>query len=501
MESVVKNKKTVVTISGNSVDKLKCKRIVKSGEATYHEVDVDCFLIGEKYVSKHFNRIELDHYTNKMNWLSKMAKVVIDVKGNGELIYGYSSSSYPVGFNMSDTTDEVFCLTRQIYDKVYRNLKECRWTGRLFYGNSPIKKPLVFNPERMTFNNTVSIKTAKIRNYSTSEKLELGIHSLGFKETGGKKYTFGVEIECSDGVLSEEEAIKNNLNVLCEKDGSLTSNEGKKYGGGEFVTGILTGDAGLNQLKKVCDLLEKRMLVNRSCSVHVHIGVDDPSEEFTVYSYILAKQLETHISNYFPAYRSVASNEFCRRLDPVELITFKDYTKAHKGLELFSNDSHAYKEWIKNMHCNIFTWLSGGYSPDERYNKNTDHPKGNKCGYDHSSARYCWLNLIPCNFNIRKGKSYTIEFRIHPETTSFYKIKKWIQFCMAYVSFVEENKQLIKDAFENDKVITVEEIIQRVYNKSSDIRDELLDYLNQRKGFFSNNRNAIEEKFKPNNTF
>ncbi len=37
-------------------------------------------------------------------------------------------------------------------------------------------------------------------------------------------------------------------------------------------------------------------------------------------------------------------------------------------------------------------------NPTFNYNKNKQHPMGAKCGYNHDTPRYCWLNLVPAMF-------------------------------------------------------------------------------------------------------
>jgi hypothetical protein len=119
------------------------------------------------------------------------------------------------------------------------------------------------------------------------------------------------------------------------------------------------------------------------------------------------------------------------------------------------------------------TILSSGYSPDHKVNKKHDHPKGFKCGYDHSAARYCWVNFIPAVFNTRKNEVYTIEFRPHSASTSYYKIKNWLFICIALIDIVENHKKEIY----NNPNITLQDIIRIVYPKN---HMQINDYIEKR---------------------
>lgn len=101
------------------------------------------------------------------------------------------------------------------------------------------------------------------KNLSISQEIRLGKKSPSYILTEGKKYTFGVEIEMADGLIPMSVIKRDMLNISCVKDGSVTNSKGEKYGP-EIITGVLTGDAGFNQLRLVANQCSKRGCLNNT---------------------------------------------------------------------------------------------------------------------------------------------------------------------------------------------------------------------------------------------
>lgn len=91
---------------------------------------------------------------------------------------------------------------------------------------------------------------------------EMGIKSPSFIKTEGKRYTYGIEMETISGKLPQY--LDDSLNYLAIRDGSLKDEDGEEYGY-EYVTGVLIGDTGLLQTKKLCNALTKYCIVNKKC--------------------------------------------------------------------------------------------------------------------------------------------------------------------------------------------------------------------------------------------
>lgn len=265
-----------------------------------------------------------------------------------------------------------------------------------------------------------------------------------YKAMQGKKYTYGVEIETSSGLIPAR--FNNELFFSAVHDGSLRDEEGNVYGA-EYVTDVLYGDLGLLQLRKLTNELSKRCEINHRCGVHVHIGDINFTKENIILMYHLYQRLEHTLFAMLPVSRR--GNEYCRSLDK---LTF-DITKLQGAERDF---------WIEYYYNQIVLLLSQGYDCSKDVNKKKDHPKGFKCNYDHSSHRYCWVNFIPAIFNTRKNSVYTIEFRSHSATTSYTKIKNWLFICMGLVDIVENHKAELYKNFD----MTLSELIEIVYPKN-----------------------------------
>lgn len=335
---------------------------------------------------------------------------------------------------------------------------ECLNDG-IFYQKKYLTK-MPNKPHRYRSGNAVK-KLRLITNIK--DQLKYGIRSSTYSITEGKRYTFGAEIETSSGFLPHY--LDKDLNYEAVHDGSLRDEQGNVIGG-EYVTGVLTGDSGFLQLKRLCNELTKRCTVNKKCGVHIHIGGVDFTKEFIVYLYKVAMDIEKEIYAMLPKSRS--TNEYCR---PLPKMTIK------LDPNLFTN-SMDYDIFINDMYNMIFQTVSyvDRINPTTM-NKKTQHPLGNKCGYNHATPRYCWLNLVPALFDTRGNGAYTLEIRNHSATLSYTKIKNWTLITMAIMWFVENEKQFIA----NNKV-SLSDIIRKAYPKTG---EKLMNYIYERTAKFS----------------
>lgn len=292
------------------------------------------------------------------------------------------------------------------------------------------------------------------------EEMKIGRISPSYSITEGLKYTFGVELEMSRGFLPMWKAAQK-YNVLCIRDGSVDGGAGN--GGPEIVTGVMTGDTGINHLQEICLELSKRTMVNYTCGYHLHLGNIDFTPKFLVNSYRLALFLEDEIFQTLP--KSRRKNKYCRKLKPF------NFRPA------LGNTTENIIE-IKEDYNQLFKYISYEKlnNPTFEYNKSTQHPLGAKCSYNHDTPRYCWLNYVPAMFNTRNNGSYTLEIRHHSGTTNFIKVKNWLLLFMAFVAFVEKYPELIV------RGITIKDVLTKIYPKKSEI---LIQYFEKRKELFS----------------
>jgi len=240
------------------------------------------------------------------------------------------------------------------------------------------------------------------------------------------------------------------------------------------------------QLQKVCNKLAQRCTINNKCGVHVHIGGAKFTKENIVYMYMLGEILQNEVYQMLPASRR--SNSYCKKL--------KNLTLSPKALAGV-NTSIGYEILIDDFYNKIFKEVSHGKAPDRNSNKRTNHPMGSKCGYNKDTQRYCWLNFVTAMFNTKNNpEAMTLEFRSHSATLNYNKVKAWVKICMAFVSFVENNKASIKrgywlDSEKNEYSIDLSTIIKAAYPKGYKL---LLKYVEERKNKFFYDKGDIEEE-------
>lgn len=320
----------------------------------------------------------------------------------------------------------------------------------------------------------------------TKRNIEMGVDSLTHVILEGNKKTFGVELETCKGRLEEDEVT--NLNVKAVHDGSLRDENGETPGG-EYVTGILYGDAGFNQLHEICRVLQNNCEINNKCGVHVHIGGLNWNKEEIVLSYLLAETLEKDIFSILPASRR--KNEYCRSLTPIVLCN-KSYLLNAPNIREYNMKIN---EFFGLIYDEAYGERGSTGGPNKNVNRNLQHPKGAKCGYDKRAQRYCWLNYITLLFNTKEvPDSHTLEFRPMSATLNFTKVKNWIKICMAFVNFVENNKAIIKagkyiHTDGKEYPLDLELIIAKSYPKTG---GKLIDYIRERRETFKTKDESID---------
>ena len=344
----------------------------------------------------------------------------------------------------------------------YHMVNEC-------YVRKEVNKALfsTSNKEFRKFDNTVKYDPKKLprsRFFGTASPTNL--------ITEGNNTKFGVELETADGFLTLPNFF--DLNVKCVYDGSLKDSDGHAYGG-EYVTGILRGDLGFNQVNKICKELIKVSTINSKCGMHVHVNVV-PTNLFIVNLYKLLLLIEDEMFSYIPK---------SRRNGPHSKVLPELPSLNNLSLNLVDRVD---REFITNHYYNwIRTSVANKGADQTRLPSHIRHPMGDKCNYDKSTMRYCWVNFVPALF-IRDGykgdyktyEDYTIEFRSHPGTLNFTKTKNWIKLCLAIIKYAENNQDLIFKP-EGYK-LTVDQIIKFCYPKS---KNNMISYFSERAALFS----------------
>lgn len=390
-----------------------------------------------------------------------LIKKIYNLGGIDSKYFLYSNTNYQTG-----EKEEVY----------YKNVEVIEKLG-LYYD----VKGKVHNKPTPTVNSK-ELPFVQYNIQSSDTEINRGTISTSYNATKGIKYSFGVELETSGGRLSYIEAISNELNIQCVRDGSI--------GGGEYVTGVLKGDAGFIHLSKILANLRKHTTIDKRCGVHVHVGGATFNKSFTVFAFLLGLRIEEEIFQTLPESRK--DNKYCDYLSKLPV----------PPLEQLCNIiiKYGFEAGVDMVYDILYEKMSYGDKPDISHNKLTGHKYGRYCGQYNDikmeyNFRYKWLNLIPANFNMKGANTIeeansktTLEFRNHSASLSFVKIKNWTLFCMAFVSYVENYKGKILDL--NYK-LSMNSILEEVFQNKS---ERLINYFNDRKETFGNTPKEAEDK-------
>lgn len=322
------------------------------------------------------------------------------------------------------------------------------------------------------------------------ENYKWGTDSSSHLELEGQKPTLGYEIETINGTVPA--SVREYLNVEAVHDGSLRGPNGEDPEGGEYVTGVLYGDHGFQQLNKLCNILQKHCKIDRRCGVHIHIGSLNWSEEDLVYCYALALHIEKEGYSLLPTSRR--ENRYCGPLQNISGFLEKLYSTRKL-------DRLQYKLIIEELYNELFLYVSGGVPQSNNCNKNTNHPKGSKCGYSRSSQRYCWMNFVTLIFDTKGNpNAKTLEIRHHGATMNYTKIKNWTKIWVAFANFVTNYKQAILNGvveFKGAKYpLTLETMVAITYPKSG---QNLINFMRKRKDTFKTEGEEIDYVSSPEN--
>lgn len=282
------------------------------------------------------------------------------------------------------------------------------------------------------FNNTVCPFTVDtedkdLKAFVNSINVKYGTDSVTNIITEQKPYTFGVEIETSGGCVPLDEITSKHVNVKSVRDGSVS--------GGEYVTGVLKGDQGFANLKKLTNILSKNCTIDVNCGIHVHLGNFSFSKENILFTYILNTMLEYELMDMMPGSRR--ENRYCTALrkdlfniqdivnmckPTVKLAEHKElidtvYSKLYNyllsnnvGVVGYSNSGISSRDdnpSLASIRANISSRRTSTPGSAKRSVRKRPHPGGHY-GLGHNTARYNWLNIIPCNF--RQKHNASLEF-------------------------------------------------------------------------------------------
>lgn len=357
---------------------------------------------------------------------------------------------------------------------LFKNLEEAEKQG---YKQTNDRSYLLRNAKYSKTNARFQELDPRVKDYI--EPVKLGSKSPTYLISNKMRYTFGVEIETINGRLPYWVYFNNGLSLQCARDGSLRNPDGSETGG-EYISGILTGDQGFFNLKKSLVEISKRCNIDPRCGIHVHVGNCTFNSKFIVLAYILALKLEDEVFETLPPSRR--NNETCGRLFR------EDYEKIIKSYNLEHGVEICYED--------LFVKMSNGRKLDKVNNRSLPHPGGRYCDrYSRNISpaklyRYKWINFIPTSFNMKgtdENPVYTLEFRSHPASLNYDKIMKWILFCFAFCNYVENNSNEI---ISKDN-ITINDVLS--YSFKGHQLENLILYFDDRKKKFADKDATIVE--------
>lgn len=252
------------------------------------------------------------------------------------------------------------------------------------------------------------------------------IESQGrYSKTGGIGYTFGVELETEKGVLPLELARLTPVN--CVGDRSI--------GGLEYVTGVLSGDSGMDKLSEICETISDYTMVADTCGLHVHVGGDGSSwnpvfdKEFSVLSIMLGCLIEDELFSLLPSNRREKRNS-----------NGQSYCESILGYSDIS---------MRNWKEKLFEFVYGRKPEDssEGFGDIKSLVESRHQVGRWGAGRYKWLNLVNCttdNSGRRNGGGFkTIEFRAFNSTLNKEEVWAFVIISLAFVAFVEKNRSSI----------------------------------------------------------
>jgi hypothetical protein len=278
--------------------------------------------------------------------------------------------------------------------------------------------------------------------------------------------SIGVEFEAHMGYIDENDCL--NLGLVPVKDGSL---EGNSF---EYITTVIKENK-LNRLLTTTEYINKILSVNRSCSLHAHIGGIPATEKNVVALWMLLYQIDRDLFQILPPYKKAieyfiskrqAAKDHCKPLPHLNL--FELCPKAKKGYTEAVMNS-----FVASSYSKILTFLNEGRFPERTSGGYYKHNKEGRNKWE-SETRYYAVNFLPWLFE-KKG---TIEFRTHSGTTNPTKTINWVFIINAIIKYALENTEDILSA--KDK-INLSDIIEYAYADEEELCEYLKAYIYSRK--------------------
>jgi hypothetical protein len=441
----------VKTIDGTIAIRKDCRYI--KGE--YYIKNVQCFYIEDKWYRINSELIIYDN-EKKEYLLSKykdsLKHGIINFDSTGRPIFGYFSQNIFKNAILLLHGDQLYCIDYSLLlkngyvevpsKKYFVEKKEYHPASLMYdthyYDNIRIAHGTVFNHSMFSSyrNDYFNKNSIKIINSDVLTNLY--------------DFSWGIEFETIHGIIPERDLFKWGLIPL--RDGSIS--------GFEYATlPMYKEEVGL--VKKYCDLLNENCKTDYHCSLHVHIGGYNRSEESILALYLLNVAIEEEMYSMFPSWikhtSKVKGKDYCNPLTVRPRIL-----------------SNRFKTDIRFN--DLYKLLSGG-EQFENF-RDREHPMDE--GGDHKwqiPFRYVYCNIIPLLF----GSRHTVEYRIHTTTFNSNKIYCWMLILNAILKYASlRSDKIVKSTPTTLSFLKLIDILSYVY-EDKEIVKILYDYINYRK--------------------
>ena len=208
----------------------------------------------------------------------------------------------------------------------------------------------------------------------------------------------------------------------------------------EVVSPVLQGDSGYRDLMLVLDAVNNTgASINRTCGLHVHVGVSDWGIKQFRNLYKRYSKFETAIDSVLPASRRLSNNGYCNS-----------------------------------------TVMAFGQTLGQAFEKinscKTARELSNQIG-----TRYTKLNIQSF------WKHGTVEFRHHSGSTENEKISNWLKVCLSMVQAADANRSIKVNRFDN--VSEYKDKISLMLKGLSKLEGSLIESSTKR--FFTKRRKAL----------
>jgi len=321
--------------------------------------------------------------------------------------------------------DSEMALTTLTYAKNYLKLDPS--SGIYYNKQKPnISRSILYNNIQYTYERSKHIFSKFKENPVASKLAKLN-----------EKYSFGVELETSTGVIPSNELLASGL--IPVRDGSTPNYE--------YVTVPLNN---IDSLFPIIESVNKHCKFNITTSLHIHVGNVPTDKTFISNFYRFMKNIQDDVFAMFPKYKS----------DNIKGIKRLNYTQKLPNKVRFNT---------------ILNFLNNNTPCDDEYfgqrlDHYADRDRNRKWEL---RSRYYWVNLIPLIFY----PSRTIEFRIHQGTFNKYKIIYWLLMIIAFIKYVE--------AYKNPAYVSIETILTKIYGQGK-ISEALCEHYKDMCSYYTN---------------